>query len=191
MKTQFAIIIGLFILVNSCIGGTSKFNIKPKFEFGKVRDSKYFNSYLGLEVTLPETWTLDTNKKFESPFSPHFLEIDLFDENEIALISLNILGHRKNPFSSDETLISYLKDNNESLNILYDENEHREILKPVKIAKKDFILNRVIINTDNQSAFVDEYATEKFDYFYSLTFSYTDTLYRAQISEVLNAIQIK
>lgn len=191
MKTRFAIIIGLFILVNSCIGGTSKFNKKPKFEFGKVKDSKYFNSYLGLEVTLPENWTLDTNKKFESPFSPHFLEIDLFDENEIALISLNILGHRKNPFSSDETLISYLKDNNESLNILYDENEHREILKPVKIAKKDFILNRVIINTDDQSAFVDEYATEKFDYFYSLTFSYTDTLYRAQISEVLNAIQIK
>jgi hypothetical protein len=191
MKTRFAIVIGLFILVNSCIGGTSKFNKKPKFGFGNVKDGKYFNNYLGLEVTLPETWTLDTNKKFESPFSPHFLEIDLFDENEIALISLNILGHRKNPFSSDETLISYLKDNNESLNILYDENEHREILKPVKIAKKDFILNRVMINTDNQSAFVDEYATEKFDYYYSLTFSYTDTLYRDQISKVLNAIQIK
>lgn len=191
MKTRFAIVIGLFILVNSCIGGTSKFNKKPKFEFGNVKDSKYLNNYLGLEVTLPETWTLDTSKKFESPFSPHFLEIDLFDENEIALISLNILGHRKNPFSSDETLISYLKDNNESLNILYDENEHREILKPVKIAKKDFILNRVIINTNNQSSFVDEYATEKFDYFYSLTFSYTDTLYRPKISEILNTIQIK
>ncbi len=191
MKTRFVIIIGLFIVVNSCIGGNSKFDKKPKFEYGEVKEGKYVNNYLGLEVSLPETWTLDTSKKFESPFSPHFLEIDLFDENENALISLNILGHRKNPFSSDETLISYLKDNNKSLNILYDENDHSEILKPVKIAKKDFILNRVLINTENQTAYLDEYATEKFDYFYSMTFSYTDTLQRIEIEKILENMNIK
>ncbi len=117
MKTRFVIIIGVFITVSSCIGGTSKFNKKPKFEFGEVEGNKYTNDYFGLEVSLPETWTLDTNKKFQSPFSPHFLEIDLFDEDENALISFNILGHRKNPFSRDETLISYLKENNEGLTL--------------------------------------------------------------------------
>lgn len=191
MKTRFVIIIGVFITVSSCIGGTSKFNKKPKFEFGEVEGNKYTNDYFGLEVSLPETWTLDTNKKFQSPFSPHFLEIDLFDEDENALISFNILGHRKNPFSRDETLISYLKENNEGLTLFYDENEHHETFIPTKIDNTDFILNRVIINSDNQNTFVDEYATVKFDYFYSLTFSYTDTLQRTEINKILQDIHIK
>jgi hypothetical protein len=191
MKTRFVIIIGVFITVSSCIGGTSKFNKKPKFEFGEVEGNKYTNDYFGLEVSLPETWTLDTNKKFQSPFSPHFLEIDLFDEDENALISFNILGHRKNPFSRDETLISYLKENNEGLTLFYDENEHHETFIPTKIDNTDFILNRVILNSDNQNTFVDEYATVKFDYFYSLTFSYTDTLQRTEINKILQDIHIK
>ena len=191
MKTRFVIIIGVFITVSSCIGGTSKFNKKPKFEFGEVEGNKYTNDYFGLEVSLPETWTLDTNKKFQSPFSPHFLEIDLFDEDENALVSFNILGHRKNPFSRDETLISYLKENNESLTLFYDENEHHETFIPTKIDNTDFILNRVILNSDNQNTFVDEYATVKFDYFYSLTFSYTDTLQRTEINKILQDIHIK
>ncbi len=191
MKTRFVIIIGVFITVSSCIGGTSKFNKKTKFEFGEVNGNKYINDYFGLEVSLPETWTLDTNKKFQSPFSPHFLEIDLFDENENALISLNIMGHRKNPFSRDETLMSYLKENNEGLTYFYEANEHRETFTPTKIDKADFILNRVIINTDSQNAFVDEYATIKNDYFYSLTFSYTDTLQRREINKILQDIHIK
>lgn len=191
MKTRFVIIIGVFILVSSCIGGTSKINKKPKFEFGEVEGNKYTNDYFGLEVSLPETWTLDTNKKFQSPFSPHFLEIDLFDEDENALISFNILGHRKNPFSRDETLISYLKENNEGFILFYDENEHHETFTPTKIDNTDFILNRVILNSDNQNTFVDEYATVKFDYFYSLTFSYTDTLQRTEINKIIHDIHIK
>ncbi len=191
MKKNIIIIASLIFVLYSCFGGASKFNKKTKFEYGKVKENKYINNYLGLEISIPETWTIDTTKKFKSPFSPHFLEVDLFDENENALISLNILGHRKNPFSKDETLISYLKENNEGLTLFYEANEHSETLKPIKIANTDFILNRVIINSDSQSAFVDEYATEKLDYFYSLSFSYTDTLDRVEIDKILENIRIK
>jgi hypothetical protein len=101
------------------------------------------------------------------------------------------MGHRKNPFSRDETLMSYLKENNEGLTYFYEASEHRETFTPTKIDKADFILNRVIINTDSQNAFVDEYATIKNDYFYSLTFSYTDTLQRREINKILQDIHIK
>ena len=143
-----------------------------------------------MEVSLPETWTVDTSKKYESPFSPHFLEADLFDENQNAIISLNIVGHKKNPFSRDETLLQYIEDSNKNLEMLYEKDEHREFIKEIKIAKKDFYRNRVVLLVDSQALFMDEYATEKNGYFYSLTFSYSDTLNRTLVNDVLSKVKI-
>ena len=133
------------------------------------------------------------NKKVE--FNQKVLKrsfyIDFFDQNQNALISLNIVGHKKNPFSKDETLIQYLEDSNKNLALLYEKDEHREFMQEVKIAKSDFIRNRVVLLVESQSLFMDEYATEKNGYYYSMTFSYSDTLKRTEISDILTRIKIK
>lgn len=191
MKRKLAISFGILFLISSCLGGNNKFKKIPKFEYGKIENNTYVNAFLGLEIALPNTWTIDTTKKYKSPFSPHFLEADFFDQNQNALISLNIIGHKKNPFSKDETLIQYLEDSNENLALLYEKDEHREFMQEVKIAKSDFIRNRVILLVESQALFMDEYATEKNGYYYSMTFSYSDTLKRPEINDMLTRIKIK
>jgi hypothetical protein len=190
MKILIPFALSVIFFLGSCLGGSSQFKKKPKFEYGKIANNTYSNSFLGLEVSLPETWTVDTSKKYESPFSPHFLEADLFDENQNAIISLNIVGHKKNPFSRDETLLQYIEDSNKNLEMLYEKDEHREFIKEIKIAKKDFYRNRVVLLVDSQALFMDEYATEKNGYFYSLTFSYSDTLNRTLVNDVLSKVKI-
>jgi hypothetical protein len=191
MKIFIPVALSTFFILSACLGGNSKLKNKPKFDYGKVVNNIYSNSFLGLEVSLPETWAADTSKKYNSTFSPHFLEADLFDENQNALISLNIVGHKKNPFSSDETLLQYLKDSNENLGMLYEKDEHREFIKEIKIAESDFFRNRVLLLEESQILFMDEYATERNGYFYSMTFSYTDTLNRASIDDILAKVKIK
>ena len=190
MKKIFFPFVCLSIILSACIGGNSFSKNKPKFEYGKVVNQTYKNNFLGLEVSLPETWTVDTSKKFKTHFSPHFLEADLFDENQNALISLNILGEKKNPFS-DKTLIEHLKESNENFNLLYEKNEHRETLEKVEISKTNFIRNRIELVSSGQTVYMDEYATDKNGYFYSMTFSYTDTLDRNAINPILEKIKIK
>ena len=191
MKIFISIALSTFFILSACLGGNSKLKNKPKFDYGKVANNVYSNLFLGLEVSLPETWTVDTSKKYKSTFSPHFLEADLFDENQNAIISLNIVGHKKNPFSSDETLLQYLKDSNENLGMLYEKDEHREFIKEIKIAESDFFRNRVLLLEESQILFMDEYATEINGYFYSMTFSYSDTLNRVLIDDILAKVKIK
>jgi hypothetical protein len=75
--------------------------------------------------------------------------------------------------------------------MLYEKDEHREFIKEIKIAESNFLRNRVLLLEKSQVLFMDEYATERNGYFYSMTFSYTDTLNRALINDILSKMKIK
>ena len=189
MKTITLIYSFSLLILTSCIGNHSDFKKKPKFDYGKIVNHSYANPFLGIEINLPETWTIDSNTHFKSPFSPHFLEADLIDKEQNVLVSLNITGHMKNPFSKDETILDYLQESNESLGQIYDTNVHRENIEKTQIAHTKFYKNKVEILVENQVLYLDEYATKKNGYFYSITFSYSDTLQRTEIKNVLTRIK--
>ncbi len=75
--------------------------------------------------------------------------------------------------------------------MLYEKDEHREFIKEIKIAESDFFRNRVLLLEESQILFMDEYATEINGYFYSMTFSYSDTLNRVLIDDILAKVKIK
>ncbi len=64
MKTKLKLI-GLFILIFSLTSCNQ--NGKPKnFDYGHIEDNKYLNSFFGLELTIPDSWIVQTKEQTEN-----------------------------------------------------------------------------------------------------------------------------
>ena len=64
MKTKLKLI-GLLILIFSLTSCNQ--NGKPKnFDYGHIEDNKYLNSFFGLELTIPDSWIVQTKEQTEN-----------------------------------------------------------------------------------------------------------------------------
>lgn len=192
MKIVISFAIGLLLFCGACSGSAKK-QKEAKLDFGKLEGRKYSNKYFNFDIELDEPWVYVAGSKIKSTyFGGTLFEAEYHDPeyDSLLTITLTVTAEKMNPFKSNVSEVSQFKESNDNLTILYDEEELLiSKFEKIKVGKIGLTRNHVVIlETEEDSLYTDEYAYMKGDYMLSFAFGYRSKTEERLIPEVLKKI---
>lgn len=167
-----------YLLLSVAIAGLTacSSNSKPKKKkvdkkelYGSMENRTYSNSFFHFELEFDPNWEFK-GKYFQTGFGGDLIEANYrLSENPDYPVNVTIEIEKTNPFQKANP-IEYAQEQQEGYDLLYEDDEIviRDLRKQ-KIAGEDFVRNEILLITEGDTSYINDYVRAHEGYYLMIT----------------------